>query len=254
MENEIVFSDRLLQQIRQAQHVVALTGAGISAESGVPTFRDAQTGLWERFRPEELASPEAFRRDPRLVWEWYAWRRELVSKASPNAGHLALVELEKRLPVFTLITQNVDGLHQRAGSGVRFPVIELHGNIQRTKCFVDGQIVNTWEEDGELPRVAHAAQACCARMWSGLASCSRLKRSALLSPLPLAVTCFYPSAPPDWSNRLPRSHTVRWQRTFRWLRSTPIPPLSPPGDLCHTRSRRGSTPGWSRRFGIADSF
>jgi len=151
MENAFVFSDRLLQQFKQAQHVVALTGAGISAESGVPTFRDAQTGLWERFRPEELASPEAFRRDPRLVWEWYAWRRELVSKVSPNAGHLALVELEKRLPVFTLITQNVDGLHQRAGSGARFPVIELHGNIQRTKCFVDGQIVNTWEEDGELP-------------------------------------------------------------------------------------------------------
>jgi NAD-dependent deacetylase len=151
MENTIVFPDRLLQLFRQAQQVVVLTGAGISAESGVPTFRDAQTGLWERFRPEELASPEAFCRDPRLVWEWYAWRRELVSRASPNAGHIALVELEKRLPAFTLITQNVDGLHQRAGSGVRFPVIELHGNIQRTKCFVDGQIVKDWQENGELP-------------------------------------------------------------------------------------------------------
>ena len=151
MENSLVFPDQLLQLFRQAQQVVVLTGAGISAESGVPTFRDAQTGLWERFRPEELASPEAFRRAPRLVWEWYAWRRELVSRASPNPGHLALVELEKRLPAFTLITQNVDGLHQRAGSGVRFPVIELHGNIQRTKCFEDEQLVDTWEEAGEIP-------------------------------------------------------------------------------------------------------
>jgi NAD-dependent deacetylase len=151
MKNSLVFPDWLLQLLRQARHVAVLTGAGISAESGVPTFRDAQTGLWERFRPEELASPEAFRRDPRLVWEWYAWRRELVSRASPNAGHFALVELEKRLPTFTLITQNVDGLHQRAGSGLRFPVIELHGNIQRTKCFEEDQIVETWEETGEIP-------------------------------------------------------------------------------------------------------
>jgi NAD-dependent deacetylase len=151
MESESIFPDRLLQQIRQAQHVAVLTGAGISAESGVPTFRDTQTGLWERFSPEELASPEAFRRDPRLVWEWYAWRRELVSRVAPNAGHHALVELEKRLPAFTLITQNVDGLHQRAGSGVRFPVIELHGNLQRTKCFEEDQIVEVWEDTGEIP-------------------------------------------------------------------------------------------------------
>lgn len=151
MDRTVHIPDALLQQLRQAHHVVVLTGSGISAESGVPTFRDAQTGLWERFRPEELASPEAFRRDPRLVWEWYAWRRELVSRAAPNPGHVALVELEKRLPAFTLITQNVDGLHQRAGSGVRFPVIELHGNIQRTKCFEDGQPVESWEETDEIP-------------------------------------------------------------------------------------------------------
>jgi NAD-dependent deacetylase len=151
MDNTVHIPDSLLQQFRQAQHVVVLTGAGISAESGVPTFRDAQTGLWKRFKPEELASLEAFRRDSRLVWEWYAWRRELVSRAAPNAGHLALVELEKRFPAFTLITQNVDGLHQRAGSGVRFPVIELHVNIQRTKCLEDGQLVDSWEEIGEVP-------------------------------------------------------------------------------------------------------
>ena len=101
------FPRNLIQRLLTAQRVAVLTGAGISAESGVPTFREAQTGLWARFRAEELATPEAFRRDPRLVWEWYAWRRELVSQAQPNPGHQALVEMERRFPVFTLITQNV---------------------------------------------------------------------------------------------------------------------------------------------------
>jgi NAD-dependent deacetylase len=140
----------VVQALRRARHVVALTGAGISAESGVPTFRDAQTGLWSKFRPEELATPEAFERNPKLVWEWYAWRRELVSRAEPNAGHAALVELERRVPKFTLVTQNVDSLHQRAGSG---GVIELHGNISRTKCCADDQIVESWEETGQVPPV-----------------------------------------------------------------------------------------------------
>src|SRR3712207_5102774 len=117
----------MIQDLRSARHVAALTGSGISAESGVPTFREAQTGLWARFDPEELATPEAFARDPRLVWEWYAWRRELVEKAAPNPGHEALVELERRVPSFTLITQNVDGLHRRAGSR---NVVELHGNLR----------------------------------------------------------------------------------------------------------------------------
>jgi NAD-dependent deacetylase len=125
----------LVGALRWARHVAVLTGAGISAESGVPTFREAQTGLWARFDPAELATPEAFRRDPRLVWEWYAWRRELVGKARPNPGHLALVDLERRVPTFTLITQNVDGLHQRAGSR---NVVELHGNLARTRCAVEG--------------------------------------------------------------------------------------------------------------------
>lgn len=128
--------------------MTVLTGAGVSAESGVPTFRDAQTGLWARFQPEELATPAAFLRNPRLVWEWYAWRRELVSKAQPNPAHFALAELEKRAPLFTLITQNVDGLHQRAGSR---DVIELHGNITRTKCFEEDAIVTDWPDTGEVP-------------------------------------------------------------------------------------------------------
>jgi len=138
----------LIETLRAARQVTVLTGSGISAESGVPTFRDAQTGLWSNFRPEDLATPEAFQRNPKLVWEWYAWRRELVAKVLPNPGHHALVEIERRLPRFTLITQNVDSLHQRAGSR---NVIELHGNISRTKCFEEDKIVNEWQESGDVP-------------------------------------------------------------------------------------------------------
>ncbi len=116
--------------LAEAERVVVLTGAGISAESGVPTFRGAG-GLWRQHRPEDLATPEAFARGPRLVWEWYDWRRARVAKAEPNPGHLALAQLERRVPDFTLITQNVDGLHQRAGSR---RVLKLHGNIWTLHC------------------------------------------------------------------------------------------------------------------------
>ena len=126
--------------------MVALTGSGISAESGVPTFRDAQTGLWSRYDPQELATPEAFARDPELVWKWYAWRRSLVEGARPNAGHRALADLERRAPAFSLVTQNVDGLHQEAGSA---KVVELHGNIRRSRCPAEAVPV---EPDGtDLP-------------------------------------------------------------------------------------------------------
>lgn len=100
--------------IEQASKLTVLTGAGISAESGVPTFRGS-AGLWKQFRPEDLATPEAFARRPDLVWEWYDWRRGLIANVQPNAGHYALAEIEQRVPGFTLITQNVDGLHQQAG-------------------------------------------------------------------------------------------------------------------------------------------
>ena len=113
--------------LRDARHIAALTGAGISAESGVPTFRDAQTGYWARFKPEDLATEAAFRRDPERVWDWYAERRAGLQDVQPNAGHLALADFERRHPGrLTLITQNVDGLHQRAGSS---GVLALHGNI-----------------------------------------------------------------------------------------------------------------------------
>ncbi len=138
----------LIETLRDAERVVALTGSGISAESGVPTFREAQTGLWERYDPQQLATPEAFARDPRLVWEWYEWRRKLVSEAEPNAGHKVLAELERRVSSFTLITQNVDGLHERAGSR---NVIELHGNILRSKCSREGRIAEPEEHDDSVP-------------------------------------------------------------------------------------------------------
>ena len=138
----------LVETLRSAYSVAVLTGSGISAESGVPTFRDAQTGLWARYDPMELATPEAFTRDPRLVWEWYAWRRKLVEGASPNPGHEALAELERRVPEFALMTQNVDGLHRRAGIQ---RVIELHGNIMLSKCSREGVVVESRTDDLEVP-------------------------------------------------------------------------------------------------------
>lgn len=115
------------QWLQHAAHIAVLSGAGISAESGVPTFRDAQTGLWARFRPEELATEDAFRRHPERVWDWYAERRASLAAVQPNAGHLALAEFERRHPGrLTVITQNVDGLHQRAGSQ---GVLALHGSL-----------------------------------------------------------------------------------------------------------------------------
>ena len=142
------FSTDLINSLRSAQHVVVLTGAGVSAESGIPTFRDAQTGLWAQYRPEELATPEAFERNPKLVWDWYAWRRELVEQSRPNAGHYALAQLQQHVSRFTLITQNVDGFHQLAGST---NVNELHGNLARVKCAREDEIVDRWEDTGETP-------------------------------------------------------------------------------------------------------
>ena len=121
-------------RLRGARRVLALTGAGVSAESGVPTFR-GQDGLWRRFRAEDLATPQAFARDPKLVWEWYAWRREVIAPLRPNAAHVALAALEQRLPDFLLATQNVDGLHAVAGSR---RLLELHGSLWRLRCVACG--------------------------------------------------------------------------------------------------------------------
>jgi NAD-dependent deacetylase len=151
--------------LTEATSLAVLTGAGISAESGVATFRGAG-GLWKNYKAEDLATPEAFARNPKLVWEWYNWRRELISKAAPNSGHQALVELEKRKLRFTLITQNVDGLHDRAGSG---RILKLHGDIWRMKCTVCGS--NWPDRRAPLPKLPpHCACGGLARpgvVWFG---------------------------------------------------------------------------------------
>jgi NAD-dependent deacetylase len=141
----------LLEKLLEAPSVLVLTGAGMSAESGIPTFREAQTGLWAQYRPEELATPEAFREHPARVWRWYEERRAGVRQARPHAGHRALVELAALLPAVHIVTQNVDGLHQRAGSR---NVVELHGNILRSKCSVSHRPISAeWLLDaaGEPP-------------------------------------------------------------------------------------------------------
>ncbi|MEP6895549.1 MAG: NAD-dependent deacylase, partial [Chloroflexota bacterium] len=151
------FPPELIRLLQNVQRVAVLTGAGVSQESGLRTFRDAhpstgsgQAGLWSQYKPEDLASPQAFARDPKLIWDWYAWRREAVKSVRPNAGHYALVEIEKQIQQFTLITQNVDGLHRMAGNQ---NVLELHGNIQRVRCSECYTFTETWGDDTEtVPR------------------------------------------------------------------------------------------------------
>lgn len=120
--------------LAEAERTAVLTGAGVSQESGIPVFRGTG-GLWRRHRAEQLATPEAFARDPKLVWEWYDWRRSVVAGKKPNPGHLALAELERRAADFTLITQNVDGLHDQAGSE---HVLKLHGDLWAVRCLECG--------------------------------------------------------------------------------------------------------------------
>ncbi len=145
--------EKLIRRLAEAEKVVVLTGAGISAESGVPTFR-GDDGLWKKFSPEELANFDAFMKNPQMVWEWYQYRRKIVEEVQPNPGHAALVELEKWVPSLVVITQNVDNLHQRAGSR---HVIELHGNILRNQCLECGKIVTEKELDFSdgVPRCPH---------------------------------------------------------------------------------------------------
>jgi NAD-dependent deacetylase len=138
----------LIDRLRAARRIVAFTGAGISAESGLSTFRDKQSGLWAQYRPEDLATPQAFQRNPRMVWEWYEWRRGFVAQAEPNPGHHALAQIEAARPGFFLATQNVDGLHVRAGSR---NLVELHGNIRRTICFDHRHLAEKWDPVDEPP-------------------------------------------------------------------------------------------------------
>ncbi|KPK65679.1 MAG: hypothetical protein AMS21_04090 [Gemmatimonas sp. SG8_38_2] len=144
--------ERAIGALHEAKSVVAATGAGMSKESGIPTFRDALDGLWARYNPEELATREGFRSDPWRVWGWYNYRRRLIAATSPHAGHDALAQLEELVPDITVVTQNIDGMHRRAGSK---RVLELHGNIHRFKCFdqdhpVDDMEIPLVEQDGSL--------------------------------------------------------------------------------------------------------
>ncbi|MEW6405727.1 MAG: NAD-dependent deacylase [Chloroflexota bacterium] len=174
----------IIRFLRKASRVAVLTGAGVSQESGLRTFRDAQTGLWAQYKPTDLASPEAFARDPKLVWDWYAWRREAIKGVRPNPGHYALVEMESRIPEFTLITQNVDGLHRFAGSK---NILELHGNIQRVRCSECRTFTETWGDDSES--VPHC-QVCDGLLrpdvvWFG----ENLPRAELEAAVAAARTC-----------------------------------------------------------------
>lgn len=137
----------VVARLRAAERVTVLTGAGVSAESGIPTFRGAG-GVWEKYDFTRLATPEGFREDPRLVWEWYQQRQIEISKAKPNPAHLTIADMEKRYPSFTVVTQNIDGMHRRAGNR---NVVELHGNIWRMRCPRDNTLVDLDSPVSEIP-------------------------------------------------------------------------------------------------------
>jgi NAD-dependent deacetylase len=153
MENVVdpLLVEKAAQWIARSHSLVIFTGAGVSRESGIPTFREAGTGFWEQYDPQQLATVEGFLENPKLVWEWYAYRRKSVAEVQPNPGHYALARLEKILPEAVVVTQNIDDLHRRAGSS---RVIELHGNIKRVKCFRGDEIYDDWRDEdykGEIP-------------------------------------------------------------------------------------------------------
>lgn len=180
----IKLTDTLIAKMKSAKAVAVLTGAGISAESGVPTFRGTQ-GLWKKYRPEHLANFDAFIKNPELVWEWYKYRQNIIRSVQPNPGHHALVTIEKNYPDFSLITQNVDNLHRRAGNR---KIYELHGNIMRSRC-VD---CNRYFEDSELDAKDTKVPRCpCGGMirpdvvWFG----EMLPQQALLSSINASNNC-----------------------------------------------------------------
>ncbi len=183
----LLLPEALLERLQDSDHVVVFTGAGMSAESGIATFRDAQTGLWAKFRPEDLATPQAFSAHPARVWSWYEERREKVREAEPHAGHFALVELESMVPRLSIVTQNVDSLHQRSGSR---NVIELHGNIMRSICHLTSRpIDDEWlAKSNDCPPRSPWAQDGLARpdvVWFG----ESLPAGAMDAAMNAAVLC-----------------------------------------------------------------
>jgi NAD-dependent deacetylase len=153
-----MFAPALIETIRHASRIVFFTGAGVSAESGLPTFRDAQTGLWAQYKPQDLATPEAFARDPEMVWRWYQWRRRVHADVAPNPAHHAIAAFEARLPEAVLVTQNVDRLHELAGSAAP---IHLHGSVFRNKCASCGIAMPEVPDDLETPPRCEACGGLC---------------------------------------------------------------------------------------------
>ncbi len=163
---------RAIEILNSGKSLFVLSGAGISAESGIPTFRGAD-GLWKNYSATDLATPEAFERNPELVWEWYHWRQSIIVKAEPNPAHYAIVELEKKFDAFLLLTQNVDNLHQRAGS---IKVLELHGNIFRARCTICCKVVE--DEGSKSSTVGH-----CEERSDETISRHRKKKDEIATPL-----------------------------------------------------------------------
>jgi NAD-dependent protein deacetylase/lipoamidase len=183
----LLLPEALLERLRKSSYLLVLTGAGMSAESGIATFRDAQTGLWAKYRPEDLATPQAFAANPARVWSWYEERREKVRDAEPHAGHFALVELESMVPRLSIVTQNVDSLHQRSGAG---NVIELHGNIMRSICHLTSRpIDDEWlAKSNDCPPRSPWAQDGLARpdvVWFG----ESLSAGAMDAAMNAAIMC-----------------------------------------------------------------
>lgn len=153
----LTLPENVLSRLKTARRAVVITGGGMAAESGVPSFRDSHVGQWAQYDVSELATPQAFQRNPRLVWEWYDFRRRAADRAEPSAAHYALVDLEQFYPSYTLVTQTVDSLHWRAGSR---DLVELNGCLRRSRCFDAGHTAVSWEEDGEIPpRCPHCGSA-----------------------------------------------------------------------------------------------
>ena len=144
----LTLPDSVLHRLKTARNIVALTGGGMAAESKIPSFREAHSGEWAAYDVSELATEQAYLRNPRLVWEWYEHRRRVADAAEPSPAHYALVDLEQHYPSFTLITQTIDGLHWRAGSR---DMVELNGSLGRPRCYEAGHVISSWEDVGESP-------------------------------------------------------------------------------------------------------
>src|SRR5512137_2720375 len=150
-DNSLDVPKKILERLRKARKASVLTGAGVSAESGIPTFRGAG-GIWEKYDFTKLATPQGFHDDPHLVWEWYQLRQREMKKAKPNPAHGTIVEMERHFDEFVVLTQNIDGMHERAGSK---KIIELHGSIWRMRCPRDGTIIDLQDPIEEIPPLCH---------------------------------------------------------------------------------------------------